>query len=122
MLLTDRTTASRRTAIRSTRAICFGTRRRHYAGGELEERATQLEELADINESLRIQRLDAETGLQLARQRQREQEKATQQARFVLQQAEQRTAELQRRQHDLQQRLQMRTRPSTTAYQRVGTF
>lgn len=78
----------------------------HYAEMELEERATQLEELADVNESLRIQRLDAETGLQLARQRQREQEKAIQQARFVLQQAEQRTAELQRRQHDLQQRLQ----------------
>ncbi|WP_022652446.1 chromosome segregation protein SMC [Aquaspirillum serpens] len=78
----------------------------HYAEVELEERATQLEELADLNETLRIQRLDAETGLQLARQRQREQEKAIQQARFVLQQAEQRTAELQRRQHDLQQRLQ----------------
>ncbi len=71
---------------------------------QAEEAAMQLDELGMALEEARINRLDAETGLELARHRSRELERAAQEARFALTTAESRVSELARRRLELEER------------------
>ncbi len=71
-----------------------------------EEAAMALEELDGELEEVRLARLDAETGLALARDKARELERQAQESRFQLASARQHVDELTRRQQDLEERLE----------------
>jgi chromosome segregation protein len=69
-----------------------------------EEAAMTLEELAEQMEEVRLDRLNAETGLQLARNKTRDAERQLHEIRLELHTAEQKTAELARRARELDER------------------
>ncbi|WP_024301303.1 chromosome segregation protein SMC [Pseudogulbenkiania sp. MAI-1] len=74
------------------------------AGIGSEEAALMLEELALTLEEARLARLNAETGLQLARNKTRDAERLVHEARLELNTAEQKVAELARRGKELEER------------------
>ena len=81
-----------------------------------EENAMQLEELQDTLEEARLARLNAETGLELARNRTRDAERQVHEIRLALATAEQKVAELARRARELEERdLQLAERLETLA-------
>ena len=69
-----------------------------------EEAELQLDELSLALEQAQVRRLDAETGLTLARTRSRELERHAQEARFALSTAQNRLNELEHRRDDLSER------------------
>ncbi|WP_449369284.1 chromosome segregation protein SMC [Vogesella facilis] len=81
-----------------------------------EENAMQLEELQQALEEVRLARLNAETGLELARNRTRDAERQVHEIRLALSTAEQKVAELARRARELEERdLQLAERLETLA-------
>lgn len=83
---------------------------------QAEENAMQLEELQDTQEEARLARLNAETGLELARNRTRDAERMVHEIRLALATAEQKVAELARRARELEERdLQLAERLETLA-------
>ncbi|SCK16266.1 chromosome segregation protein SMC [Vogesella sp. LIG4] len=83
---------------------------------QAEENAMQLEELQDTLEEARLARLNAETGLELARNRTRDAERMVHEIRLALSTAEQKVAELARRARELEERdLQLAERLETLA-------
>ncbi|WP_174875699.1 chromosome segregation protein SMC [Vogesella oryzae] len=86
------------------------------AGLQAEENAMQLEELQDALEEVRLARLNAETGLELARNRTRDAERMVHEIRLAQSTAEQKVAELARRARELEDRdLQLAERLETLA-------
>ena len=70
-----------------------------------EEAQLSLDEVAAALEQARVARLDAETGLALARDKARELERQGQETRFALASSQQRVSELERRRGELNERL-----------------
>ncbi|WP_417891473.1 chromosome segregation protein SMC [Vogesella oryzagri] len=85
---------------------------------QAEENAMQLEELQDALEEARLARLNAETGLELARNRTRDAERQVHEIRLAQATAEQKVAELERRAREQEERdLQLAERLETLAFE-----